>query len=128
MTNVRICFENSEYLMRKLWEFVFKMSILLIENLRSKNLLSEMGGNGADTKSRDFLSTVKNEWCWYKIGAFVSEISSDFDGKSGNLLFEMSGNSADEKSGNLCLFDLVFKMEVPLPAQLSSSNNGILWN
>ena len=58
MTNVRICFENSEYLMRKLWEFVFKMSILLIENLRSKNLLSEMGGNGADTKSRDFLSKM----------------------------------------------------------------------
>ncbi len=62
---------------------------------------------------------------------------SIFDRKCENLLFDwivqigkvsifFEINVADEKSEHLC-FHLVFRMEVPLPTQLSSSN-GILWN
>lgn len=79
-----------------------------------------MSGNGVDEKSKHLSWKV-----------------SIFDGKSENLLFEWTVqlgkvsiffemNIADEKSENLC-FHLVFKMEVSLPAQLSSSS-GILWN
>lgn len=71
VTNLRICFQNSEYLMRKLWEFAFRGGWNDADG-KSKHLcfskFSKMSKNGVDGKcDKIWIFVLKNEYCWWKM-------------------------------------------------------------
>ena len=65
VTNLRICFQNSEYLMRKLWEFAFRGGWNDADG-KSKHLcfwkFSKMSKNGVDGKCDKMWIFVLKKW------------------------------------------------------------------